>query len=210
MKKNSIKLLFAFVAIFGAFISSARADLGLARIMAQQGAPGVGQAVLNAAQAAFANGPSGTPDPVAVQNQLIAILNEAAATGNEQAVRYAIIAVMIAGGIENIDLSKTAINNSNVFIRFESLTAVTVAATQALLSASVGVAGNAGGGGGLGGGQGGGQGDGLGGGGDQGGGELGGGAANPFLLGMGVDPNNPFTWGSLTGGGDNDVPATRT
>jgi hypothetical protein len=27
---------------------------------------------------------------------------------------------------------------------------------------------------------------------------------------MGVDPNNPFTWGSLTGGGDNDVPATRT
>jgi len=202
MKKNSINLLFAFVAIFGIFTGSARADIGLAQIMAERGAPGVGQAVLDAARAAYANGPSGTPDPVAIQNQLIAILNEAAATGNEQAVRYAIIAVMLAGGVENIDLSKTAINNSNVFSNFESLTAVTVAAAQTLLNASGGTLG----GGTLGGGGGGGQGGGGQGGGDQGGGDQGGGSPGAFLFG--IDPNNPFTWSSLIDSNDNDVDAT--
>jgi hypothetical protein len=193
MKNIRCRLFLVLIAFAGLLTLSARAELGLQQIMANQGAPAVGQAVLTAAKAVYA----GASDPAVIQSQLIAILNEAAATGNEQAIRYAIVAVMMAGGVENITLSTTAINNSNVFSNYESLTAVTVAATRLLLSAS--------GGGATGGGETGGGGGETGGGGHS----LGGGNNNLFLLGLGVDPNNPFTWGSLTGAGDSDLPATR-
>jgi hypothetical protein len=206
MRKTGYRLFFVLVAVTGLFLSPVFADLGLAQLAAgPQGAPAVGQAVLTAAKAVYAN----NTDPAIIQQQLIAILNEAAATGNEPAVRYAIVAVMMAGGGDNLALSKAAIDGSNVFANYPSLTAVTVTAVEALLKAGGGAGDAAGGGDQLGGGD-----DKEKGGGDElGGGDprsLGGGNDNPFLLELGVDPDNPFTWGSLTGGGDNDLPATRT
>jgi hypothetical protein len=205
MRKTGCRLFFVLVAVTGLFLSPVFADLGLARLAAgPQGAQAVGQAVLTAAKAVYAN----NTDPAVIQQQLTDILNEAAATGNEPAVRYAIVAVMMAGGAENLALSKAAIDGSNVFANYPSLTAVTVTAVEALLKAGGGAGGTAGGGDQLGGGD-----DKEKGGGDQFGGgdeKRGGGNADPFLLELGVDPDNPFTWGSLTGGGDNDLPATRT
>jgi hypothetical protein len=154
MKKNTSRLILTLIAGIGLLASSAQAVLGLQQIMTDQGAPAVGQAVLTASKAAYAG------DPAAIQNQLIAALNEAAATGNEQAVRYAIVAVMLAGGAENLGASKAAINNSNVFTNFEALTATTVAETEALMTGAGGAGGAGGGtGGGTGRGTGGGSGD---------------------------------------------------
>jgi hypothetical protein len=131
MKRNSTSLFFALIAVIGLVTSSAFADLGLQALAAgPQGAPAVGQAVLTAARAVYAN----NTDPAVIQQKLISILNEAAATGNAAAVRYAIVAVMMAGGPENLVASKTAINNSNVFANYESLTAVTVAAVEMLMT----------------------------------------------------------------------------
>lgn len=201
MKRNSASLFFTLIAVIGLLTSSAFADLGLQALAAgPQGAPAVGQAVLTAARAVYAN----NTDPAVIQQKLISILNEAAATGNAAAVRYAIVAVMMAGGPENLAASKTAINNSNVFANYESLTAVTVAAVEMLMTGGgdrvAGGGDNMGGGGGS-----------LGGGNKELGGgnkELGGGNDDPFLKGMGIDPNNPFTWGSITGGEVIITPAT--
>ena len=195
MKKIRVRLFFVLIAFTCFLVSSAQANLGLQQIVTEQGAPAVGPAVLTAARAVYAN----NTDQAVIQQQLIAILNEAAATGNEQAIRYAIVAVMIAGGVENLELSRVAINNSNVFLNYEALTAATVAATQSLLL-------NVSGGGAQGGGT---QGGGTQGGGAQGGGEQGGGYGNMFPGGGGVDPNNPFTPGGNGNGGDGDLPATR-
>jgi hypothetical protein len=139
MKKNVSRLFLVLIAIAGLLASPVFADLGLQQIVNSQGdvAPlAVGQAVRVEAEAIFAS----NTDPAVIQQKLIAILNEAAATGNEAAVRYAIVAVMAAGGVDNLNASKTAINNSDVFNKYESLTAVTVAATEALLTASGGAA----------------------------------------------------------------------
>lgn len=185
MKKIRVRLFFVLIAFTCFLVSSAQANLGLQQIVTEQGAPAVGQAVLTAARAVYAN----NTDQAVIQQQLIAILNEASAAGNEQAIRYAIVAVMIAGGVENLELSRGAINNSNVFLNYEALTADAVAATQSLLL-------NVSGGG-------------TQGGGEQGGGEQGGGYGNMFPGGGGVDPNNPFTPGGSGNGGDGDLPATR-
>ena len=185
--------------IFALLISTARADLGLQQIMANQGALAVGQTVLNAAKAVYA----GTQDPAAIQNQLIAIMNEAVATGNEQAIRYAIVAVMVAGGFENMALGKAAVDNSNAFSNYETLTALTVASTEALINAAHESGGSIGGGDREKGG-----GDREKGGGDRekgGGDEQGGGADRLFH--MITDPSNPFAPG--TGGGDRDIPNDR-
>jgi hypothetical protein len=191
MKKNKFRFSVILAAVCGLLTLPVFADLGLAQLAAgPQGGPAVGQAVLAAAKAVYAN----NTDPALIQQQLIAILNEAAATGNEQAIRYAIVAVMMAGGEGAMSQSIAAINNSNVFARYPSLTAVTVAAVEVLM-----------GGGGTDGQTGGGE---TGGGGGETGGGTGGGSANSFLAGLGLDPDNPFTWGSLTGPGDGDVDAT--
>ena len=183
MNKFRFRFIPVVIMIATLLISTARADLGLQKIMADQGALAVGQAVLNAAKAVYA----GTQDPAAIQNQLIALMNEAVATGNEQAIRYAIVAVMVAGGFENVALGKAAIDNSNAFSNYEALTALTVASTEALINAAHESGGSIGGG------------DREKGGGDQ---EQGGGADRLFH--MITDPGNPF--GPGTGGGDRDLP----
>lgn len=200
MKRSTSRLFFALAAIGCLCVSPSWADLGLRQVLADRGAPAVGQAVLVAARSVYADGASGTLNSEAVKNKLIAILNEAVATGNEQAIRYAIVAVMIAGGVDNLALSKAAINNSDAFLRYETLTAVTVAAAQSLIMS--------------GGGDRGGDSD-RGGGGERGGGdkERGGGSnkeqggGSDRLFPWGVDPKNPFTPGS--GSNDGDLPATR-
>lgn len=193
MKTIKFRLLAVLIAIAGFMAAPVLADLGLQQLAAQ-GAPAVGQAVLTAAKAVYAN----NTDPVVIQNQLIAILNEAAATGNEQAIRYAIVAVMLAGGVENIELSKTAINNSAVFLNYESLTAVTVAAAEALMTATGGANGTSGG-------------DDMGGGGGEkgGGGDrtLGGGSDKVFMQEL-VDPKNSFP-PDFVNPDTHDVPATQ-
>lgn len=193
MRKNASQFLVMLLALAGLTTAPVFADLGLQQIASSQGAPAVGQAVLTAAKAVYAN----STDPAVIQQQLIAILNEAVATGNESAIRYAIVAVMMAGGANNLSQSATAINNSNAFSQYPSLTATTVAAVNALMGGGGGTEGTTGGGG---------TGGGETGGGDQ---TLGGGNHDAFLIGMGLDPDNPFTWGSLTGPGDGEVPATR-
>lgn len=131
MKKNISRLFFALIAVVGLLASSASADLGLTQMLADpsQGVPAVEQAVLTAIRAAY----SGAPDAAALQAQLIAILNEVAATGNDQAVRYAIIAVMGVGGVENIEASKAAINNSSVLTNYGLLAATTMAEAENLM-----------------------------------------------------------------------------
>lgn len=186
MKTIKLRLFSVLIAVAVLMTLPVMADLGLQQISAQ-GAPAVGQAVLSAAKAVYAN----NTDPDAIQNQLIAILNEAAATGNEQAIRYAIVAVMLAGGVDHIELSKTAINNSTVFSNYESLTAVTVAAAESLMTASGGTGGTSGG-------------DDMGGGGTGGGGTGGDGQT----LGGGSDIENPFNWSTLIGPGALSVSAT--
>jgi len=186
MKTVKFRLLVVLIAISGFMISPVLADLGLQQLAAAQGAPAVGQAVLTAAKAVYAN----NTDPAVIQQQLIAILNEASATGNEQAVRYAIVAVMLAGGVDNMGLSKTAINNSNVFLNYEALTAVTVAAAESLMTASGGANGTSGGN-------------------NMGGGGAGGGTTGgDQTLGGGSDVENPFNWSTLIGPGAISVSAT--
>jgi uncharacterized membrane protein YgcG len=144
MRKNASRLFFVLIVVAGLLTSPVFADLELAQLAAQpqQGTAAVGQAVLAAARTVYAN----STDPAVIQPQLIVILNEAAATGNEAAIRYAIVAVILAGGVENLALSKTAINNSNVFANYPALTAVTVAEAEAILKASGGAGGEKSGG----------------------------------------------------------------
>lgn len=216
MKKNASRFLTVLIAVYGLLAAPVFADLGLSQIVEKQGAPAVGQAVLTAAKAVYAD----NTDPAVIQQQLTALLNEAVATGNEAAIRYAIVAVMMAGGADNLAQSTAAINDSNAFNQYKNLTADTVAATGSLMVGGGKTTGGGnqtlGGGGTTGGTTGGGETGGgnptLGGGGETGGGNqtLGGGNSDAFLLEMGLDPNNPFTWGSLTGPGDIEVPATGT
>jgi len=129
MSKNMINLFFGLFLIVGLLASPVYADLGLAQTLADQGVQAVGAAVKAAAEAVYAE----TDDPEQIKSQLVAILNEAAATGDEGAMRYAIVAVMMAGGAENIELSKEAINNSDLFANHPNITAFTVAAVEKLI-----------------------------------------------------------------------------
>ena len=153
MNKNISRLFSILMVAVSLSASSASAELGLAQMLANpsQGVPAVEQAVLAAIQAAYA----GTTDATALQVKLIAILNEVAATGNESAIRYAIVAVMGLGGVSGIETSKAAIDNSRVAAGYGELVATTVAEAESLMRAAAG-----GGGGGQSGGQsGGGNGD---------------------------------------------------
>jgi hypothetical protein len=185
MKKTALRLLLVLIAATVLSASPVFADLGLKQIVATQGTSAAGQAMFTAAKAVY----TGSSDPAVIQTQLIAILNEAAETENETVIRYAIVAVMLAGGVENLDLSGKAISNSSVFANYESLTAVTRAAAESLLKASGGAGANAGGGKlGVGNGS-----DNL----SQGGGNLnsqGGGSDRLFF--WEIDPNNPFSGGT--------------
>jgi hypothetical protein len=130
MRKNASRLFVVLIAVAALLTAPVFADLGLAQLAAQpQGAAAVGQAVLDAVRAIYA----GTSDSAAIQSQLTPILNEAAATGNLLAIRDAIAAVMIGGGAENIGLSKSAINGSDVFVSYPAVVAAVVPKIEALL-----------------------------------------------------------------------------
>lgn len=108
--------------------------LGLAAVLSSQGLAAMGQAVLTAAKAAFES----SSDPDAIQAVLTSIMNEANATGNEQAIRYAIVAIMQAGGAEHLEITTAAINASQAASDFSDTTSRTVSEAQALLSAGGG------------------------------------------------------------------------
>ena len=179
MNKNVTQLFFGLFLIAGLLAFPAYADLGLAQTLSDQGVQAVGVAVKAAVEAVYA----GTDDPEQIQSQLVAILNEAAATGDEGVMTYSIVAVMMVGGAGNIDLSKDAINNSDIFANHPKLAAETIVAAEKLIRS------------------GGGAGEMLGGG-DGGGGE------DPRSLGGG-DPDvfDPAASGEID---DDDRPATRT
>jgi hypothetical protein len=124
-----VKVSYLFLAICAGVVlmaSPVRADLGLA------GKPpkAAGTAVKNAVAAVYAS----TEDPAAIQSQIVAILDEAAATGDEDTIRYAIVAVMLAGGADNLDVSKQAIANSMVFTNYQELASSTAAEAETLMT----------------------------------------------------------------------------
>jgi len=141
MNKSAMNLFLGLFLIMGLLVSPAQADLGLAQTLSDEGVQAVGAAVKVAAEAVYA----GTDDPEQIQSQLVAILNEVAATGNEGAMRYAIVAVMMVGGAENVDLSKDAINNSEIFANHPKLAAETIVAAEKLIRSGGGVTGELGG-----------------------------------------------------------------
>jgi len=132
MKMNKGRCVFILLATAVLLSRVAVADLGLAQIASEQGAQAVGEAVLAAAQAVYAE----NTDPAVIQAKLIEILDEAAATGNEEAARYAIVAVMMAGGDANIGISSGAINASSAGSLFPAMVAATIAEVRALLTAA--------------------------------------------------------------------------
>jgi len=137
MKMRKSRCVYILLAAVGLLSRISFADLGLAQIASEQGAQAVGQAVLAAAQAVYAE----NTDPDVIRAKLIEILDEAAATGNEQSVRYAVVAVMMAGGTENVGISVAAINASRARNDFPDMVAATVAEARALLTAGGGDAG---------------------------------------------------------------------
>lgn len=207
MKTTTSRLRCVLALVTGFLVSSASADFGFQQVLASQGAPAVGQAVLVAARAIYAD----SAFPAGAQKQLTVILNEVVATENESAIRYSIVAEMMAGGIDNLELSKAAINDSDIFSKYPSLMATTVAETEALLTAvASGIRKDASGGGGSTKSNGGGDAQ------SEGGGDpnsQGGGSDLLFVLendpSAQSDVSNPFISGGLTGGGDKDKPATK-
>lgn len=133
LKKKTMFRLMICIGMFAVLgVSSVQAEIGIQSILSSDGIVAVGTAVQSAVEAIYAS----TDDPAEIQQQLIDILNEAAATGDEQVVRYTIVAVMLAGGPENLDLSKQAIDNSDVFKNFPEVTAFTVSAADSMLAAA--------------------------------------------------------------------------
>jgi uncharacterized membrane protein YgcG len=171
MRKGKLQIGFVLIVFIGLLATSSFAQLGLAQLATQpQGASLAGQAVLTAAKAVYANSDL---TPAEKQAQLVDLLNEAVATGNESVIRYAIVAIMVAAGSgDDLSLAIVAINNSNAFSQYQDITAVTVTAVSTLLGGGGGTAGGDMGGGG-----------GQLGGGDQ----LGGGSLNEFLQSLGLD-----------------------
>lgn len=198
------KIRFILTAILAGvfFALPAQADLGLQSVFSEQGASGVGQALMNFAQQLFA----GSDDADEIRSRLVDGLNEAADLGDENAARYAIIAVMQAGGNDQLDLTMSAVNESRLAAAFPELTSSTVTETQTLLNAGGGAADQQGGG------------EQQQGGGEQpqqqqeqqGGGqeEQQGGGTAPLFLNE-ISPDAPFGGGvDAPGGDDDDLPAT--
>ncbi|MBC8207320.1 MAG: hypothetical protein H8E68_09260 [Kiritimatiellaeota bacterium] len=173
MRRSAAHLILAVCLFAGLTASPVLADLGLQQIFSSEALPEDGLERVGATVKAAVEGIYGsTEDREQISNQITAILDEAALTGNAEIVRYTIVAVMLAGGADNLDLSKEAIDNSRAFADFPAVTALTVSAAKDLLSAmsdSPTTDGNGDQGGGNGD-QGGGNGDQGGGNGDQGGG----------------------------------------
>jgi hypothetical protein len=129
MNKYMTNSVLGLLMVVGFLASPAHADLGLKKILSEQSVQALGLAVMTAAKEVF----DATDDPEKIKPQLVVMLNEAAATGDERAMRYAIVAVMRAGGVENLDLCKTAINNSDLFANHPEMLAPTVAEAEKLI-----------------------------------------------------------------------------
>ena len=94
MKNRALILSVGLVIFTGLFVSPASAEIGVAQALAEGGVSAVGTAVRNAAQAVY----DSTEDPAVIQLKLTELINEAVATGDEGAIQYASVAVMMVGG----------------------------------------------------------------------------------------------------------------
>lgn len=130
MIKDSIRRIFCLVALVLFSGVATFADMGLQQILSSEGNRAVGLAVKAAAEDIF----SSDENAEVIQAKLVAILNEAVATENEQTVRYVIVAIMMAGGVDNLELSKRAVDDSQAFDVFPEMTARTVSKMIWLLS----------------------------------------------------------------------------
>ena len=132
-KKATYRLLSAclFVGLAG---SSLAEELGLSQQLSSEGVVAVGQTVKSAVENLF----SSTEDAESIQSQITAIMDEAAATGNAEAVRYAIVGAMDAAGPDNLELVIAAINSSKAFTDFKDITAFTVNASKEMILANAG------------------------------------------------------------------------
>lgn len=122
--------LFTVAMLLSSAVFAAEPGAGEGTAGQGQDAVAVGQAVLAAAQAVY----SENTDPEVIKAKLTEILNEVVATGDEQAVRYAIVAIMMAGGEINMELSKSAINSSSAFAVFGSVVTDTVSQSEAFIA----------------------------------------------------------------------------
>ena len=139
MRRSATHLILAVCLFAGLTVSSVLADLGLQQIFSdeavpQEGLNQVGFTVKAATEEIY----SSTEDREQLLNQLTAIPNEAAETGNGEIVRYTIVGVIVGGGPENLDLSKEAIDNSKAFTDFPAVTASTVSDAEDIISARSG------------------------------------------------------------------------
>lgn len=134
MRRNIAFLMILAGLFAGAAAFPAYADLGLSGILSAQGEKAVGLSVKDAVSALYSSGQGDD----AIQAGIIGILNEAVAAGNEEAVRYALVGVLIAGGKEHLDLSKAAIDDSNAFRQFPDTTASVVSSASLLISGAGG------------------------------------------------------------------------
>ncbi len=134
MRRNVAFLTIVAGLLAGVAAFPVHAELGLSGILAAQDEKAVGLAVKDAVSALYSSGQSHD----AIQAGIVEILNEAVATGSEEAVRYALVGVLVAGGAENLDLSKAAIDASNAFTQFPETTASVVASASMLISGAGG------------------------------------------------------------------------
>jgi len=123
MKKSGLRWILGLFLSAGLFVSLAQAELGLQQILSDQGVEAVGAMVRSASEAIFAG-----DDPEQIQSQLVAILNEAAATEDEAAMRYAMVAVLMG----NLTLGRDAINNSDISSNHPELANSTVTYVEKL------------------------------------------------------------------------------
>lgn len=179
MKNNGRKLLFGFLMVFGLLAFFAQAELGLTGMSAAE----AGQAVKVAAEAVYA----GSDNPAEIQEKLTEILNEAEATGDEGIMTYAIVAIMMAGGADNLAIGQAAVDGSEIAANYPGLAATTSSKVVALISPVAGSGEKSGGE-------------------KQGGGEEEGGGGSDDQEGGGYI--NPFDPGATGGGDDGDTAAT--
>lgn len=127
-KTSSILLL-----VVGLVLPLQAAD-GLQAILASEGLAAFGQAVKAEAEQIMASG----ADETDVIGELIEMLNSVAGFADEEAVRYAMIAVMAAAGPENMELAEAAISGSELAVTNGMLAQATMSDVRRLLGGNAG------------------------------------------------------------------------
>ena len=117
--------------VAGCVSFSAQAELGL-QSLADQGLSELGNAVKAEVEAVCKSG----SDPAEIKAQLIAILDEAAATGDGGIVRYTIVSVILGCGSDYFDLGQSAIAASAVSKDFPRVTSATVSTCNRMFPAA--------------------------------------------------------------------------